>query len=99
MDITQHLHKTQVRIDQRLRVGTKIIVIPTDIDASGVRLNLRGEKVGGPDDGATVHESAELAVGSKIDFGDQIVVYLLGVAADVAQFGVTCPNQFVVYVE
>jgi hypothetical protein len=99
MDTAQHLHKASVRIDQRLRVGSKIIVVPTDIDDHSMRCVVRGEKVGGPLDGETVHEEGELAIGHNLVIGDQISIILLGTEKGIAHFGITCPLQFVVYVE
>jgi len=103
MDTAQQLHKASVRIDQRLRIGTKIIIVPTDIDdnqtSGGVHLTLRGELVGGPDDGALMHENRELRIGNRIEMGTLIGVVLLKISNGVAHFGVTCPTQFVVFVE
>lgn len=59
----------RVKPDQWTAIGDGLTFAVTDIDAGGVRVLLRGQIIGGPEDGATIDRPAEIAVGSELRIG------------------------------
>ena len=87
------------QIDEQIVIGEKLRVSPTDIDAAGVRILVRGEFVGGADDGLAVDRSYELASGSSLRLGTLVNITLMKVMLDApkrAQFGIQVPPNLVV---
>lgn len=84
------------QVDEAIVIGEKLRVSPTDIDAGGVRILVRGELVGGPEDGLAVDRSYELAIGSSLRLGTLVNITLLKLWTDApprAQFGIQVPRN------
>lgn len=87
------------QIDEGIVIGEKLRVTPTDIDGVGVRFLVRGELLGGADDGLTIDRSYELAVGSSLRLGTLVNITLMKTLLDAprrAQFGIQVPPNVVV---
>lgn len=87
------------QVDEPIVIGEALRVTPTDIDSAGVRVQIKGEQVGGPDDGLAVNRTQELAIGSSVRIGTLVNVTLLKVSTDAprrAQFGIQVPPKLVV---
>ena len=67
-----------LQVDQILRIGEKLTASPTDIDATGVRLLVKGELLGGPNDGERISEAKELGPNSVVTLGALISLSLVG---------------------
>jgi sRNA-binding carbon storage regulator CsrA len=94
------------QIDEWVVIGEKLTLSPTDIDADGARIVVRGRLIGGADDGLTVDRSHELAVGSSVRLGDLVSVTLMKIApAESAQvnngpravFGIQAPPNLTIH--
>jgi sRNA-binding carbon storage regulator CsrA len=83
--------KVTRQIDQPILIGQSATVVLTDIDAAGVRLSMRGQVVGGPNDGERIAETHELGKGQSIHLGPQVAVTLIAVRGDSAVIGVLAP--------
>ena len=85
-------------VDQAIAVGSAVTVTPTDVDFAGARVLVRGELVGGPDDGARVDEARELRVGGAVHLGTLVTITLAAVAGPRARFLVVAPTHMPVVV-
>jgi len=85
--------------DQAIHVGDKLTAKLTDADASGCRLIVRGELLGGADDGAWVNEPRELATNHMMNLGALVSVLLVGTEQDRTMFHVIAPQGVKVSVE
>jgi sRNA-binding carbon storage regulator CsrA len=65
------------QVDEWIVIGEKLMLAPTDIDPAGVRVRVRGELMGGADDGLVVDRPHELAIGSSIGLGTLINLTLM----------------------
>lgn len=83
--------KVTRQIDQPILIGHSATVVLTDIDAGGVRVSVRGQIVGGPNDGERIAETHELAKGQSIHIGPHVAVTLITVRGDAAVLGVLAP--------
>jgi hypothetical protein len=68
-----------LEVDQVLHIGEKLTASPTDIDASGVRLLVRGELLGGAEDGERINEARELGRNSVVTLGALVSLSLVGI--------------------
>ena len=59
----------RIHPDQWTAVGESLTFSITDIDPAGVRVVLRGQIIGGPDDGGPIHKAVEIGVGSEARIG------------------------------
>lgn len=80
--------------DGVIKLGSNIAITVTDADASGVRLMIDGELVGGPDDGLKIREARELAVGHSLPLGNQITIILERAEPGRATLAITVPSHF-----
>ena len=87
------MHRLVVTVDQAVRVGRQMTISLTDLDASGVRMLIDGELVGGPDDGLRVREARELRAGNHVELGTQVQVLLEAADATRATLAITTPNH------
>ncbi|HRK30415.1 MAG TPA: hypothetical protein PLD59_04995 [Tepidisphaeraceae bacterium] len=88
------------QVDEGILIGEKLRVTPTDLDANGARIHVRGELVGGADDGLTIDRAYELAVGSSIRLGTLVNITLMKVMLDAprrVQFGIQVPPNLTVH--
>jgi sRNA-binding carbon storage regulator CsrA len=83
--------KLTVQIDERIHIGQSATVVLTDVDAAGVRVNVRGQIVGGPNDGERIAETHELTRGRSFHVGPNIAVTLINLRGDAATLGVLAP--------
>lgn len=85
--------------DQWTAVGQSMTFAVTDIDAAGVRVLLRGQIIGGPEDGAALDRATEIAVGSEARIG-LVTIALIdtknGPAGGSAKVGVFCPPHLAI---
>ena len=79
------------RVDEPLLIGRSTTVVLTDIDAAGVRMSLRGQVVGGPNDGERIAEKYEIGKGQSVHIGPHIAVTLIAVQGEAAVIGVLAP--------
>lgn len=96
------VHRTTVmlQVDQVLRIGEKLTVSPTDIDTTGVRLLVKGELLGGPNDGERVNEAKEIGPNSMMTLGALISLSLVSAADNGrAMFHVIAPANVKVSVQ
>jgi sRNA-binding carbon storage regulator CsrA len=87
------------QIDEGIVIGERLRITPTDIDSAGARIRVRGELIGGADDGLTIDRTYELAVGSSVRLGTLVNITLMKSMIDVprrAQFGIQVPPNLVV---
>lgn len=92
------------QIDEWIVIGERLTLSPTDIDARAARIMVRGQLIGGADDGLSVDRSYELAVGSEVRLGDLVSVTLLkvapsqnGHAGSQAVFGIQAPPNLTIH--
>lgn len=85
--------------DQWTAVGDGLTFAITDIDANGVRLLVRGQVIGGPEDGADIDRAVEIAVGSEARIGI-VTIALIDTKPSLlkssAKVGVFCPPHVAV---
>jgi sRNA-binding carbon storage regulator CsrA len=81
------------RVDEPLLIGRSTTVVLTDIDVAGVRMSLRGQIVGGPNDGERIAEKYEIGKGQSVHIGPHIAVTLISVLGDSAEIGVLAPSH------
>lgn len=81
--------------DETLLIGTKLSATVTDVDAGGVRILVRGELIGGAQDGASVDQPFELGIQSEISLGTMVTLTLVRVATNEqrAYLGVIVPKH------
>lgn len=91
------------QVDEWIVIGEKLTLSPTDIDAGGVRIIVRGELMGGPEDGLAVDRPHELAVGSSLPLGALVSVTLMKVEQggnprpSRAVFGIQAPPNVTIH--
>lgn len=98
------------QVDEWIVIGEKLTLSPTDIDASGVRIVVRGHLIGGAEDGLAVDRAHELAIGSSIRLGELVTVTLMKIghgddakpaptapAAPRAVFGIQAPPNLTIH--
>ncbi|CAN5578121.1 hypothetical protein BH10PLA1_BH10PLA1_21060 [soil metagenome] len=85
--------RVSLQIDQAVLIGRGMSVMPTDIDANGVRLIARGAIVGGPSDGEQIMSVHELSKGQSLHLGLNVVVTLIRLESDCALFDVLAPKH------
>lgn len=88
-----------LKVDQVLHIGEKLTASPTDIDPAGVRLLVRGELLGGPDDGQRVNEAKELGINSVLTLGALISLSLVGADDKKAMFHLIAPSHVKIQVD
>jgi sRNA-binding carbon storage regulator CsrA len=81
------------QVDESIVVGRDVVVTPTDIDAGGARVIVRGTMVGGANDGGRFDAVHELAPGASFPVGPMIVVTLVEVRGGFARLGVHAPKS------
>ncbi|MDB5328482.1 MAG: hypothetical protein JWM57_4051 [Phycisphaerales bacterium] len=59
----------RIQPDQWTAVGDSLRFAITDIDPAGIRVVLRGQIIGGPEDGGPIHKACEIGVGSEAKIG------------------------------
>jgi hypothetical protein len=91
MFLTRTMTVIPRQIDQFIAIGARSVVGPTDIDARGIRLLVKAEVYGGPEDGARIDRAVELTVGQSVSLGNNVVVTLLAVYSGTARIGVLAP--------
>jgi sRNA-binding carbon storage regulator CsrA len=91
--------RVKLIIDQRIRIGSDIVVSVTDIDATGVRLVSRGRVLGGPNDGAAFEKVLEMAVGASVNLTPQVALTLVKVRDGAARLDVFAPAHVLVQSE
>jgi sRNA-binding carbon storage regulator CsrA len=100
---TQHITTLRstiiIKPDQTLHIGDKLTAALTDIDTDGVRLMIRGELLGGPDDGAWVYEPRELALHNTMSLGTLVTLMLVSTNTQQAMLHVIAPPGMSVRVE
>ncbi|MBC7782302.1 MAG: carbon storage regulator [Burkholderiales bacterium] len=79
--------------DQTIRIGKKLSLQVTDVDAGGVRVLARGELLGGAEDGKIINEAREIGPGSNLALGTQITITLVRVAGTLAHLSVVRPGH------
>jgi sRNA-binding carbon storage regulator CsrA len=79
------------QIDQPFLIGHSATVVLTDIDSAGVRASVRGQIVGGPNDGERIAETHELNKGQSLHIGPHVVVTLIAVRGGDAVLGILAP--------
>lgn len=84
------------RADESILIGEHLKVTVTDVDKAGVRLMIDGELVGGPDDGMTIREARELAVGGELRLGTLVTLTVAEVRGELARIGVVSPPHVTV---
>jgi hypothetical protein len=82
-----------VHVDQTLQLGKTLSVRLTDTDSAGIRGQVSGQLLGGPEDGAAVHHACELRPGSALPLGTLVVVRLVSCDAISAKIRVTVPEH------
>ena len=87
----------RLKPDQWAAIGQSLTFAVTDVDADGVRVLLKGRVIGGPDDGADLHRTGEIAVGSELKVG-LVTLALIDtkrhVTGDTAKVGIYCPRTW-----
>ena len=83
-------------VDQVITIGLSVTMMPTDVDPAGVRLLVRGELVGGADDGLRIDEAREMRVGSAVHLGTLVTITLANVSGPRARFVVNAPPHMAV---
>lgn len=85
--------------DQWIAIGQGLAFAITDIDPEGVRVLLRGQIIGGPDDGERVDRAMEIAVGSEARVGI-VTLTLIDTketkTGGTAKLGVFCPPHMAI---
>lgn len=68
----------------------------TDIDSTGARLWVKGQCVGGPDDGQELDRAFELGISGELRLGDLISINIARVAVTESRvyLSVHAPRQF-----
>lgn len=91
------------QVDEWIVIGEKLTLSPTDIDDGGVRVIVRGELMGGLEDGLSVDRPHELAVGSSLPLGSLVSVTLMKVEHPAAPqplravFGIHAPPNVTIH--
>lgn len=85
------MHMITRHQDEAILIGDHMTVTVTDIDKTGIRLMIEGELIGGPDDGAVIHEARELGVGGEVRLGELVTLSLANIRAGAARIGVVAP--------
>jgi len=80
-----------IKLDQTIHLGDKLTLALTDIDPDGIRIVVRGELLGGPDDGAWVYEPKELALHNTLSLGTLVTVMLFSTNTEQAMLHVIAP--------
>jgi hypothetical protein len=89
------------QVDEWIVIGERLRLAPTDIDSGGARIIVRGELIGGADDGAPIDRSYELAIGSSLRLGALVNITLMKTILQSplpprAQFGIQVPPKLIV---
>jgi hypothetical protein len=89
----------RVQPDHWTAVGDGLAFAVTDIDEAGVRVVLRGQIIGGPEDGADIRRAVEIGVGSEARIG-LITLTLIDTRKDrnggTAKLGIFCPPHLAI---
>ncbi len=88
--VTQPIFITAAE-NQFIRIGQHLSIEVTDVDASGIRVVIKGELVGGPEDGRIVNEAREVAINSDLAIGTLITITLMRVAGTLSHLSVVRP--------
>lgn len=83
--------KVTRQVDQPLLIGHSATVLLTDIDPTGVRVSIRGQIVGGPNDGERIAETHEMGKGQSVHIGPHVAITLITVRGDAAVLGILVP--------
>jgi sRNA-binding carbon storage regulator CsrA len=75
------------KVDQWLQIGSTMLVGPTDIDKTGVRLLAKGRMIGGAEDGATFERVTELGKGGEMRLGPHVIVTIVDIRGDAVRLG------------
>ena len=85
--------------DQWTAVGQSLAFAVTDIDPAGIRVLLRGQVIGGPDDGAPIDRAIEIRIGSEARVGI-VTLALIDTkhtpTLDTAKIGIFCPPHLAI---
>src|SRR5262245_18148915 len=89
------------QVDEWIVIGERLRLSPTDIDAEGARIVVRGELIGGPEDGASLDRPYELSIGSSLRLGTLVNITLMKATLQDplpprAQFGIQVPPNLIV---
>lgn len=84
------------KVDESLMIGKRLMVKVTDIDSTGARLWVRGQCVGGPDDGQELNRAFELGISGELRLGDLIRINIARVAVTESRvyLSVHAPKHF-----
>ena len=89
----------RLKPDQWAAIGESLTFAVTDVDADGVRVLLRGQVIGGPEDGADLDRAGEIATGSELKIG-LVTLALIDtkrhVTGDTAKLGIYCPPHLAI---
>jgi carbon storage regulator len=85
------------KVDEWIQVGESILVGPTDIDSTGVRLIAKGRMIGGPEDGATFTRTAELGREGELRLGPNLAFTVIDIRGDQVRLGVQVPRALKVH--
>ncbi len=80
-------------VDQTILIGDSLAITPSDIDARGVRLVVRGRHVGGPQDGETFSSHHELAKGASLRLGPMITIIAVALLPGAVRLGILAPEH------
>ena len=83
--------RVSLKVDQAIRIGRDILVMPTDVDPSGVRVRAKGRTAGGANDGEPFDTAHELSVGQSVHLGPHVVVTLESIKGPAARLCVFAP--------
>ena len=86
-------HRMIRSVDETLLIGRDIIVSPTDIDPSCVRLLARGRVLGGPDDGGVFEVARDINVGQALQIGPMLMVSVEAIKGERVQLGIHGPEH------
>ncbi len=68
--------------DETVLIGRNLAVTVTDIDRAGVRLYVKGQCVGGFNDGERVDRAFELGPSGEVRLGEQVIITIARLATN-----------------
>jgi sRNA-binding carbon storage regulator CsrA len=87
------------KLDETILIGRNLAVTVTDVDDAGVRVHVRGELVGGAQDGERVDRAYELGSAGELRLGSLITLAIARVATNEPRVYLTvvAPASFEVF--